>query len=483
MYRYRIETNEFSYGLNFFQKAILKLKARPGTKDETIVQLLGLDARLIDLITSELQRSELINEYGALSDKGREKLWEVDGLVVDANRKKIGYVFKYVNQDKLYQYYVDKCEKPNLSVEKEHKMPKIVTGTKDDGEDWVEPPYSLDEIFCNKITVASPDESEILDVISHSSRKPNSRDANKPSEKLRKQLSIRFIPDGKPEPEEVWVCTWIYLKEREDGTFEPDWRVLDPFGFEDNFAMKFYLSNKENKKLLEQIDKKFADAETIGKKKISDYQEQMDTTVEAKLLSDFAANFAQLDTNLQQYVQAVLRNYILLKNQSYSNMDSCMLFTLNLQNVLENILKQDGEKRKDIYQRMLAEFEPDRQNTDTNNMKKRKAVIGIWKLKVLSNETFVPKKLLNTTNACLTRSNSLLQYLTLFILTYNFDNKSSLFKVLNNKIDTIIEIAQLRNEKGHGQTSNENCLSVLPKADVEKYYLFLKGLINEHLKY
>lgn len=476
MYRYRIETNEFSYGLNFFQKAVLKLKARPGTRDDTIANLLGLDERLIALIVSELQNSRLINEHGALSDKGKEKLWEVDGLVVDSNKKKIAYVFKYLNQDKLYQYYVDKCETPNLS---EENPPKLITGTKGDG-DWTETPYFLNEIFNSKITVASPDEREILDVIKNSSRKPNAKeDANNSSEKLRKQLSLRYIPDDKPEI--VWVCTWIYLQEREDGTYEPDWRVLDPFGFEDNVSMKFYLNNKENKKLLDKANNEFADAETIGKKKISDYQDQINKVVEEKLLSDFSINFNQLDSNLQQYVQAVLKNYILLQNQRYNDMDSCMLFALNLQNVLENILKQDSEKRKAIYELMLAEFEPDVKNIDTD--KKRKAVIEIWKLKLLSKETRVPQKILNTTNACLTRSNSLLQYLTSFILTYNFDNKSSLFKVLNNKIDTIVEIAQLRNEKGHGQTSNERALSLLSKNDVEKYYRFIKELINEYLNY
>lgn len=476
MYRYRIETNEFSYGLNFFQKAVLKLKARPGTKNETIANYLGLDERLVALIVAELEQSRLINEHGALSDKGKEKLWEVDGLVVDSNKKKIAYVFKYLNQDKLYQYYIDKCDIPNLS---EENPPRLIIGTKGDG-DWTETPYFLNEIFNSKITVASPDEREILEVIKNSSRKPNTQDDdNNSSEGLRKQLSLRFIPDDKPEI--VWVCTWIYLQEREDGTFEPDWRVLDPFGFEDNVAMKLYLNNKENKKLLGKINNEFADATTIGQKKISDYQDQINKVVEEKLLSDFSINFNQLDSNLQQYVQAVIKNYILLQNQSYNDMDSCMLFALNLQNVLENILKQDREKRGDIYQLMFAEFESDVKNIDTG--KKRKAVIEIWKLKLFSKETRVPQKILNTTNACLTRSNSLLQYLTSFILTYNFDNKSNLFKVLNNKIDTIVEIAQLRNEKGHGQTSNERVLSLLSKEQVEKYYCFMKELINEYLNY
>jgi hypothetical protein len=478
MYRYRIETNEFSYGLNFFQKAVLKLKARPGTANATIANLLGLDERLVALIVSELQDSRLINEHGVLSDKGKEKLWEVDGLVVDSNKKKIAYVFKFLNQDKLYQYYVDKCETPNLS---EENPPKLITGTKGDG-DWTETPFFLNETLKSRITVPCPDEREILDIIKNSSRKPNTEVSdNNSSEKLRKQLSLRYIPNDKPEI--VWVCTWIYLQEREDSTYEPDWRVLDPFGFEDNIAMKFYLNTNENKKLLDKVNLEFADVETIGQKKIFDYQEQINKVVEEKLLLDFSVNFSQLDSNLRQYLQAILKNYILLQNQNYNDMDSCMLFALNLQNVLENILKQDSEKRKTTYQLMLAEFEPNGQNSEPSNNKKRKAVIEIWKLKLLSKETRVPQKILNTTNACLTKSKSLLQYLTSFILTYNFDNKSNLFKVLNNRIDTVVEIAQLRNEKGHGQTSNERALSLLSKDDVERFYCFIKELINEYLNY
>ena len=32
-YMYRVETNEFEHGLNFFQKIVLNFKARPGIKD------------------------------------------------------------------------------------------------------------------------------------------------------------------------------------------------------------------------------------------------------------------------------------------------------------------------------------------------------------------------------------------------------------------------------------------------------------------
>jgi hypothetical protein len=364
MFRYRIETNEFSYGLNFFQKAVLKFKVRPGTKDATIANYLGLDERLITIIIAELQRQGLINEHGALSDKGKEKLWEIDGLVVDSNKRKIGYVLKYVTQDKLYQYYVDKLVMPNLS---DGIPPKIVTGTKGDGFDYTETPFFLNELFYNKKTVSSPDEKEILEIIKNSSKKPNSSDDNQTAEKLQKQLSVRFIPDERPEI--VWICTWIYLQEREDNTFEPDWRVLDPFGFEDNVAMKAYLNTQESKKLLESINNHFADAETIGRKKISDYQEQLNKVVEDKLLSDFLPGVSELDKNLQQYIQEILKDYCLWQTVEISNIGD--YFFLNIQKALENILKKDQERRSEAYKEMYNLFEPD----NTKNIEQKKMAI------------------------------------------------------------------------------------------------------------
>lgn len=54
MYMYRIQTNEFEYGLNFFQKSVLMLKTRPGLLDRDIAACLGLDERLIAIIVSEI---------------------------------------------------------------------------------------------------------------------------------------------------------------------------------------------------------------------------------------------------------------------------------------------------------------------------------------------------------------------------------------------------------------------------------------------
>ena len=52
LYMYRVETNEFEHGLNFFQKVVLKFKAKPNIKSETIAQLTGLDEKLIAMVSA-----------------------------------------------------------------------------------------------------------------------------------------------------------------------------------------------------------------------------------------------------------------------------------------------------------------------------------------------------------------------------------------------------------------------------------------------
>lgn len=474
LYMYRIETNEFEHGLNFFQKMVLKFKAKPGIKDETIAEYTGLDSKLIAIVTNELQSKQLVNEHGSLSSKGKEKLNEVDGLVVNSGKKKIGYVFKYVNQDKLYQYYVNKVVPADLLEDSKGQHPKVVTGTKGDGDDYTDLPFFLDEILKSKSSFNRPSERDVLQLIQNSNKKGTKQDDDESkTDKLSHQLSVRFIDK---QPEIVWACTYVYLqKNKEDETYEPDWRVLDPFGYDDNVALKFYLNNPSNKNLLDSIQKRFADAKTLGGKILADYQEQMNKLIEEKLLADFSYSFNRLDKNLQQYLEAIIKNLILLQTHSYNDLDASVSFSLNLQNALENILKLDKENRTTFYESVY-------QSLDSDSQKKRDSLIGIYRQLLFSNNTLVPPALLNASKGSLARGSSLLSYLVSFILTYNYDNKSVLFKTLKDRIELFIEVAQLRNEKGHGQTSSEKALKSLSKEETEKFYGFIKSLINDYIQ-
>lgn len=475
LYMYRIETNEFEHGLNFFQKIVLKFKAKPGIKDETIAAYTGLDSKLIGMVTSELQSKQLINEHGSLSDKGKEKLSEVDGLVVNSGKKKIGYVFKYLDQDKLYPYYVSQVVPADLSEETKGQHPRIVTGTKGDGDDYTDTPFFLDEALKTKSNYNQPSGREVLQLVQNSSRKVINQDFDESkNEKLSNLLSVRFLND---QPEIVWACTYVYLELNENDTYEPDWRILDPFGFQDNVGLKFYINNQSNKNLLDCIQKKFADAKTLDGRILADYQEQINKLIEEKILSDLPIRFNQLDQNLQMYVEAVISNLILLENSNYKDFSASVLFSLNLQNAIENILKLDKEKRKTYYETVYSELD-----NDNYPSRKMDALNGIYRQRILSKDTQVPYKLMSVVKGKLSKGNSLLSYLAAFILTYNYDNKSVLFKLLKNRIELIIEVSQLRNERGHGQTTKEKELRPLTKEEVEKFYDFMKSLINDYIQ-
>ena len=475
LYMYRVETNEFEHGLNFFQKVVLKFKAKPNIKSETIAQLTGLDDKLIAMVSAELLGKGLLSEHGSLSDKGREKLNEVEGLVVNSGKRKIGYVFKYLNQDKLYPYFIQKVEPADI-LEDKGQHPKIVTGTKGDGEDYTELPFFIDDLIVKKQTFNKPTEREVFLLIQNSNRKGEQKQEDEEKyNKLSRQLSIRFLKD---QPEIVWVCTYIYLKENEEGYFDPEWRIADPFGLGDSISLKYYISKLGNEILNKSIIGRFSDAKTLEGKTLSDFYEIINKRIEEKLLSDFSIGTKTLDINLQTYIESVIKNIILLEQKNYNDLDASLSFSLNIQNALENIFKQDKEQRQSVYNQLYSNYEPDSKINDSKG--KYHALICIYRAKIFSQDTQVPKRLLNTTNARLSSSNSLLQYLVAFILTYNYDNNSILFKLLNNRIDQIIEIAQLRNEKGHGQTATEKELRPFSKSEVLKHYDFFKSLINDY---
>lgn len=472
LYMYRVETNEFEHGLNFFQKVVLKFKAKPNIKNETISQLTGLDDKLIAMVSAELQGKGLLSEHGSLSDKGREKLNEVEGLVVNSGKRRIGYVFKYLNQDKLYPYFIQKVEPADI-LEDKGQHPKIVTGTKGDGEDYTELPFFIDDLIVKKQTFNKPIEREVLQLIQNSNRKSEQKQEDEEkNNKLSKQLSIRFLKD---QPEIVWVCTYIYLKENEDGYFDPEWKIADPFGFGDSISLKFYISKLRNENLNKSIIGRFSDAKTLEGKTLSDFYEIINKRIEEKLLNDFSIATKTLDINLQTYIESVIKNIILLEQQNYNDLDASLSFSLNIQNALENIFKQDREQRISIYERVYSEI-------DADFDKKKRRLIGIYRQRLFSNNTLVPQPIINVCKGSLTRGTSLLSYVASFILTYNYDNKSILFKLLNNRIEPIIEIAQLRNEKGHGQTATEKELRTFSKTEVLKHYDFFKSLINDYSK-
>ena len=467
MYMYRIETNAFTHGLNFFEKTVLKFKANPTIKDEKIANYLGLDVKLIAAVVSDLKRKKLINEFGTLNNQGRETLKDFDGLLVDSSQKKIGYILQYIDQDILYPFYFDKLI-PTDTTNGNKNHPEIIMGKKEDDTNFTETPFCLDELYQLKSDQPIPTEREILTIIQNTNKKRIivNNENNNGIERNANLLSIRFI---NKKPELIWICTYIYLNKRDDETYDPEWKVLDPFGFGDNIGLKFYLSNEINNKLLNRIETKFSGVKTFVGKVFNDYNECLVIEIEERLKA-YSDKYNLLDSNLRQYIKSIERNYILQVNYDFMNLDSSDTFVLMLQKTIENLIKLDMEKRAEYYNRVFQNFK--------DKKVKKAALNEIWKHKLFGNEIMVPKKLLDVSP----QAKSLKSYLVALILTYNYDNNSILFKIFKNRIGQIVKISELRNSKTHGKTESEEQVKPLLKEDAEAHYNFIKSLINDYIK-
>ena len=66
-------------------------------------------------------------------------------------------------------------------------------------------------------------------------------------------------------------------------------------------------------------------------------------------------------------------------------------------------------------------------------------------------------------------------------MTYYYDDKSPLFKLVNGNIDKMFAIAELRNKKGHGQTENEGLITTISKDVAEDTFSFIKDFFNNYM--
>ncbi|MBK6978918.1 MAG: hypothetical protein IPH28_18980 [Cytophagaceae bacterium] len=76
-------------------------------------------------------------------------------------------------------------------------------------------------------------------------------------------------------------------------------------------------------------------------------------------MSDFSIGIKTFDINLQTYIESGYKNIILLEQQKYKDLDASLSFSLNIQNALENIFKQDREQRQSAYNQLYSNFEAD----------------------------------------------------------------------------------------------------------------------------
>lgn len=473
MYMFRLKTRKFEYGIDFFQKAVLMFKTR-GIDNSTIAACLGLEKDLIDEVAGVLAYSGYLYPDGRITPHGLEMRDKLDTIVVDNNKEELGYIFQYVDRNEYYPYYIKNLgEEPNLTSNNE-----IIVGTKGDGRDRALKPYSLESSVTIK-NLPFPDERVILDLICKSGKEGIFPEKLSKVE-LGRELSLSFVPET-PAAILIQVCTYIYLPQNEDETYEADWQVLDPFGHGNNDNLKTYLKKLDDKDFKKEIDKKFRDAKTINGKKFEEYEKLVEEQVERIKEEDFGIEFEKLDANLQQYLLSVIISRFNLKQYNYQNFNFGDQFIINCQRALEVVFKIDSEKRSAFYNQMKIDFTTPANGDRKSYGKKRNRALkelfdnGIFRMNQ-------PMKLINMARKVEPdRANSLKQYIYRWVLTYNYDNKSLLFTLLHDKLDTLFSIADLRNKSGHGQTEASGKVSMIPESTVENCYSFLREFINTYM--
>lgn len=475
MYMYRLKTRKFEYGIDFFQKAVLMFKSRPGVSNSTIAACLGLEEDLINEVQGVLTYSGYLSPDGLLTPHGLEMRNNLDTIVVDKNKEELGYIFQFVDRDDYYPFYIKNLgEEPNLNSKQE-----IIDGTKDDGKDRTRSPLPLDFIFEKKQNLSFPNERVIFDIISKSGKEGVYSEKLSVAE-LGRELSLSFVPE-KPEPILVQVCTYIYLPQKENETYEPEWQVLDPFGYGNNSRLKFYLESFKDSPLKKEIAKKFENAETIEGKNFAEYTKFIEKQAEFIKEEDFGVEFGGLDSNLQQFLNSIIRNIFILRQYKYHDFDSGDQMIISCQRALETVFLLDAERRSEVYDRMKTYYStPANGDKNTYYNRRKDALKNLVRNRLVTMTN--PNRLISLAkNVEPNRANALKQYVYNLFLTYCYDDKSPLFRLVDGKLDILFDIAELRNEKGHGHTETSGEVSMITAEEAESYYTFIKEFFNKYM--
>lgn len=470
MSMYRIQTNRFTSGLNYFQKAVLKLKYMPQMSNARIAELLHLDEHLINLIVSQLESKGLLLCTGFLTPEGEEMRNNADGFIVDDAQRQIGYIFSYDDGNELFPYYQREVNFAEVS------NGELVYNT-ERGTKSVESPLNIIESD-NSLGIP-PSEEEILQVIKNTTYRDMEGDGD--VEDITQQMfQIKYIPNNKPEP--VKVCTYIYLPQRDNG-YDDDWLVLDPFGKGNNYELKLFLEKekKSNKQFSTILFNTFKDVVTENNRKFDESVKWFEEQVQERISITFNDKYERMDSNIQQAIHEVVDYYMRMERNEFKSITHAQkqMFFMNMQAAIESILIQDQTDREDIYTDLDNNYGEYAIQED-----RKQCLRDVYRSKILSDSTFVPKVLLNkkTKNW---KGRSLLDYLMKFIMSLSCEpdlENCKVIKVFKNRIGTIVGITEMRNHVGHGTTESQERNSTFTGADAVEYFEFMTGLINDYIK-
>lgn len=466
---FRIQTYKFVSGLNFFQKAVLKLKRMPSLTNDRISNLLSLDHHLVNIITEQLTDMELLTSTGNLTKEGERMLHDDERFIIDSKHKQIGYVFSYDDGREYYPYYQERLQYASIADY------KLIYQTPN-GEKSTELPFPVgDDIFPE---IKAPSKQLVKLLIKNSSNKSleDGDDERNPDEDL---FGIKFIPDEKPES--VRICTYVYLPSLPDGEgYEEDWCVLDPFGKGNSYELKLYVEqlSKKDRKLGGKLFEVFGDAETESRRSFADSQRWIDRQVDIRLNALFdAEKIDAVDANLLDHTRNIIEYFMRMEEVNFTRPNYAQSFLINIQSAIEIIFKLDQKEREDIFYDLNRNY-----RHYSKEEERRQCLNQVYRLRILSNSSVVPAVLAET-KVKSWKGKSLLDYLMKFIMSFSVEpdwRDCNMVNVFKNRIDKIVDIASLRNVFGHGSTVSESRNYNLSEAEAREYYIFITGLLSDY---
>lgn len=478
MYMYRMEVNSYTHGLNFFQKQVLKLKVKPELNEKRIGELIGVNPTVIRRVVEELETMGLLK--GSLTEKGREKLQELDGLVVNARERKLGYVFQFVDTEKVYPWVIHDLQRADLVGEKDIH-PKIADFTKGDEETLGSTVVYLDNLWREADTFPAPTERDITRMILNTSKRSEEEDSS-----VGRSLGVKLVDRS---PTKVWLCTYAFLpKIAGEDIYHSDWKVLDPFNNGDahepdgsSAEMKYYLNGIDDGYLKAKIDEAFDDAKTLQGENRAAYVRELDERIKFRIELDFSS-FKGFDRNILEGTRDVVKGILEWEDGQYKNQRLVLDICAGIIRTMETILSIDAHNRSREYESVLAECGSDSyrwkraiQSGFEQNFSEE--LSGLWwytktQHTGVNGFRFSRNQFQNP--------NGFAPKIWSFVATSREQGSERLAHALRGTLSTLHEINGIRN-KTHGTTERDEKQRVITKEEGQRHYETFRSIINRYL--
>lgn len=490
---YRIQSNKFTDGLNFFQRTVLKFFAKPGISVDIISEFMGVDKKLVTLIVDELKNKKYIDADNLLTEEGKYYRKSAMGLAIDEGEKQIGYVFQMRDRDDYYPFYINNIETVSSYVNKEREL-GIIVEADENHDEYRSRIFLLSVNEQEEVTV--PNERDILQLMENTckSRKV-SEDVIEDTVRKCDKLKLDFLPDDSPE--NVYICTYVYLEKLDKDIYNQEWKVLNPF--EDGCAspnLKFYLQSLQNKSFEMHLQEQFKDAYTDGDVTWADGEKEIEKKLDLRMDLDFGEIKpipSDPNNNLSSWLRTVVEYHLKYVASEYTKVDCSHMIITYTQRIVELIFKIDSQERSNLYWRI--------QNTYFREQEVNRYGKPRWRNKNLYNDTSftnnvisaidwlmpsrkrnndeVYKKLTKTVTRYDNRD-GLIKSIYILILEAASNQDKALIKMLDPHLDFILDKCSQRNLESHATL---DAVPALSKEDTEAYYDFIHALINDYTKY